>query len=273
MELVLDVGDARLPATLSLPDVAVRGGVVGLHGSSDPSRHHPLYTHLVRTLTPLGVAVLRYDRRPWADGDVPLAVQANDAMAAVRLLRERIREPVALWGYSQGAWAAAVATAEHPAEVDSLVAVSSAGVSPSAQMRYGTAEQLRRNGFPEHVGESLALRTAYEDYLRGHRDRSSTQAMVDRAATQPWFAHAYVRRTLPAPSAWPDLDFEPETVFARVRCPVLACYGENDEWVPVEESIATWRRAGEQVTVVRLPGCGHEPSGPAYTDALARWFT
>ena len=273
MELVLDVGDVRLPATLTLPGAAVRGGVVVLHGASDPSRDHPLYTHLDRTLTPLGVAVLRYDRRPRVDGDVPLAVQARDAMAAVRLLNERVPEGVSLWGYSQGAWAATLAAAEHPAEVRSIVVVSSVGVSPAAQMRYGTAERLRRRGFGEHVGELLALRAAYEDYLRGRRDRASTQAVVDRAAAQPWFAHAHVRRTLPAPDAWADLDFEPEAVFARVRCPVLACYGDDDEWVPVEESVAAWRRACRRVTVVRLAGCGHEPSGPAYTDALIRWFT
>lgn len=272
VELVLDVGDTRLPATLSLPAGPVRHGVVALHGASDPRRSHPLYVHLARTLAPLGVAVLRYDRRPRADGDVPLAVQARDAMVAVRMLRAREDCAVALWGYSQGAWAAALAAAEHPAEVDSLVAVSSVGVTPAEQMRHGTAELLRRNGFSDTVGDLLALRAAYEDYLRGRRDRASVQAIVDRAAHEAWFPLAYVRRTLPTPEAWVDLDFDPKAVFARVRCPVLACYGENDEWVPIEESVAAWRQACDDVTIVRLAGCGHEPGGPAYTDALVRWF-
>lgn len=272
MELVLDVGDTRLPATLSLPAAPVRYGVVALHGSSDPSRNHPLYVHLAHTLAPLGVAVLRYDRRRWADGDVPLAVQARDAMVAMRTLRAREGSAVGLWGYSQGAWAAALAAAEHPADVDSLVAVSSVGVTPAAQMRHGTAELLRRNGFSDAVGDLLALRAAYEDYLRGRRDRVTVQAMVDRAAREAWFPHAYVRRTLPPPGTWADLDFDPKAVFARVRCPVLACYGEDDEWVPIEESVAAWRQACDNVTIVRLAGCGHEPSGPAYTDALVRWF-
>lgn len=72
------------------------------------------------------------------------------------------------------------------------------------------------------------------------------------------------------------MDFDPAPVLARVRCPVLLFYGEEDEWTPVEPSLAAWERSGADVTVVRLPGTDHAPTlggaiSPDYTAALATW--
>ena len=83
------------------------------------------------------------------------------------------------------------------------------------------------------------------------------------------------------------MDFEPAPVFARVRCPVLAFYGETDEWMPIDESVAAWQWAGRasanaDITVVRLPGCDHVPTlderqdidgiSPLYTATLLTWL-
>lgn len=83
-----------------------------------------------------GKRALRYDRRPHVEGDVPLALQASDAIAAAGVLRERFGDvPVGLWGFSQGAWAAPLAAALYPDQVSFLALVSGSGVSPAAQMR------------------------------------------------------------------------------------------------------------------------------------------
>ena len=78
---------AGLAATLTLPEGDVRGGVVPLHPASDGSRRQFLFEHLVETLVPRGVAVLRFDRRPSPAGDVPFEAQADDALEALRELR------------------------------------------------------------------------------------------------------------------------------------------------------------------------------------------
>jgi uncharacterized protein len=229
--------------------------------------------------------VLRFDRRP-SERDVPLQVQAQDALVAVRTLRARLDGadvPIGLWGFSQGAWAAPLAASLSPA-VAFLVLVASTGVSPARQMRYGTAEQVRRAGFgPQALAELATLRAAYEDYLRGHTERTPVQALVDRLSDQPWFPLAWVPRDLPLPGAWEDMDFDPAAIFTRVRCPVLLFYGEDDEWVPVDESIAAWQRAAAEagnaeMTIVRLPGTTHHPTlhggrdlasiSPLYTEHL-----
>jgi pimeloyl-ACP methyl ester carboxylesterase len=77
------------------------------------------------------------------------------------------------------------------------------------------------------------------------------------------------------------MDFDPAPILARVRCPVLLFYGDEDEWTPIEPSIAAWQQAPADVTVVRLAGTDHAPTlggrldrdaiSPEYTAALTDW--
>jgi uncharacterized protein len=270
---------------LTLPEGAVLGGVVPLHPASDGSRRQFLFEHLAETLVPRGVAVLRFDRRPSPAGqDITFAVQADDALAALRALRAKIGDaPVGPWAWSQGAWAASLAAASSPA-VAFLVLLAACGVSPAEQMRYGTAEQLRRHGFGdvEALKELGEVRAALEDAYRDPDRRDEAQAVIDRYADRPWFELAYVPRTLAELGEWTDMDFDPAPILARVRCPVLLFYGDEDEWTPIEPSIAAWQRAAADVTVVRLAGTDHAPTlggghnrdaiSPEYTAALGDWI-
>jgi pimeloyl-ACP methyl ester carboxylesterase len=68
-------------------------------------------------------------------------------------------------------------------------------------------------------------------------------------------------------------------VFAEVRVPTLLFYGEDDEWIPIDESVEAWRRArGDEIEIVRLPGTGHDPTlasgeiSPLYTETLVGWL-
>ncbi|WFE40252.1 alpha/beta hydrolase [Micromonospora sp. WMMD998] len=220
------IGAPGLPATLDLPAGPVRGGLVVLHGSHADKRSHFLYAHLARLLPPAGVAALRFDRRPRVDGhDVPLADQADDAAAAVTELRRHVgAAPVGLWGFSQGSWAAAFTATRHP--VDFLVQVGCSGVSPAAQMRYGTAEQLRRHGYgPDDLAELARLRGVAEGFLRGDVPRPTAQADVDAAAQRPWFPLAFLPRELPeAPGTWADM-----TVARLAGCDHAPTLDEREE--------------------------------------------
>jgi hypothetical protein len=283
---------AELPATLTLPENGVRGGIVPLHPASDGSRRQFLFEHLADTLVPRGVAVLRFDRRPSPTGDdVPFEVQADDALHALEALRaqpEVRAAPLGLWAWSQGAWAAALAAARSP-EIAFLVLLAACGVSPAVQMRYGTAEQLRRSGYGEDdaQAELAELRAALEDALRDRSRLDAAQRVVDRYADRPWFPLAYVPRTLDPSANWPDMDFDPPPIMASVHCPVLLFYGEEDEWTPIEPSIAAWERAAaeagnDELAVARLAGADHAPTlgggegrdaiSPAYTQTLEDWI-
>jgi len=288
-EIVGRQGDGR--GLLRMPDrEQVTGGIVALHGARLPSREQPLFEHLADTLVPLGFAVLSYDRRPSPDGgDVPFDAQADDALAAVTALRAEIGAPVGLFGFSQGAWAAAVAAARSD-DVAFLALVGCSGVSPAVQMRYYTDEQLRRGGYNDaDRAEQLAARLALEQVVRYGTGREDATAALSAARTKPWFDLAYLPASLPSGEiSWPDMDFDPAPIYARVTCPVLLIYGEDEDCIPAGASEDVWRRAAEvsgnaDLTIVDVPGCGHFPSrsstatgradiSPAYSDILTEWF-
>jgi hypothetical protein len=291
-ELTVANGDAELAATLTLPEGTVLGDIVPLHPAADGSRHQFLFEHLADSLVPRGLAVLRFDRRASATGaDVPFAVQADDALSALAALRAQPEVgsvPLGLWAWSQGTWAAALAAARSSG-VAFLILLAACGVSPAEQMRYGTAEQLRRHGYgdADALRELSELRAALEDAVRDHSRSERSQAVIDRYADRRWFPLAYVPRTLEPDADWPDMDFDPAPFLASVRCPVLLLYGEQDEWTPIEPSIAAWQRspaaaADGGLTVVRLVGADHAPTRrgihereavtPAYTQALTEWI-
>jgi len=287
-ELVVGAG-VELPATLSLPTgAAPHSAIVPLHPASERSRDQLLFAHLAEILPPRGMAVLRYERR---GDDVRQEDQVADVVSAVTALASRDdidAGRVGLWGFSQGAWIAPRAAAEVD-RIAFLVLVASTGVSPAEQMRYGTAHHAREAGHGEDAARKIAaLRRVYEDYARGKIERYVAQRAVDSVASEPWFELAYVRRTVPEqPGFWPDLDFDPVPIFARVRVPTLLFYGESDDWQPIDASIAAWRKAAAisgnaDLTIVRLPGTRHAPTlgdrqerdaiAPEYETRLLRWL-
>lgn len=218
-------------------------------------------------------------------------MQVDDALAVVAEIaaRDDIDERrIGLFGFSQGAWVAPLA-ASRSAKITFLVLVASAGVTPAAQMLYGTAKHARMAGFGEGVARRIVeAREVVDDYRRGRTGVHAAQAAIDVIKDEPFFEHAWQPRDLAGLEAkWPDMDFDPEPVFARVRVPTLLFYGEDDEWQPIDASVAAWRRAAERagnadVTVVRLAGTGHAPTlegretveavAPEYERALVDWL-
>ncbi|MEV0648214.1 alpha/beta hydrolase [Phytomonospora sp. NPDC050363] len=287
MELAIRARDADLPATLTLPEGPILGGLVPLHGSNCGQRDFRLYRHLAETLPPQGIAVLRYDRRPNGGHDVPFHVQADDAREAASLLRRHIGEaPIGSWGFSQGGgWVAPLAAATWPDEFAFVVNVSGSSVSPGEQMRYGLAEQLRKHGFGDRVGELAALQDLFYGYLRGKADLAALHARVDEVKDEPWWPLLGYPERVPAAlpgELWPDLDFDIAPAYERLAAPVLCFYGETDEWTPIDDSVRVWaetraRGGHEPATVVRLPGCDHEPwvgdgVHPEYERVLGDWL-
>ena len=260
-------GDLHLPAGGG-PSPAM----IALHPADGASRDHFLFLHLARVLPAVGIAVLRYDRRPGlADR---FEDQARDALAAVSALaarREIDAGRIGLWGFSQGAWVAPLA-ASRSGDVGFLVLVAACGVTPAMQMRWGAAFHLRREGYPAEVERMLEVRTAREGFERGVLARDSAQGVIDEVVREPWFPLAFVPPILPpAPGRWPTMDFDPAPMLARVRVPVLAFYGAEDEWVPIDDSIAALRGAGiPDLTIARLAGTKHHPTlGGGKDDPIA----
>jgi uncharacterized protein len=260
--------------------------VVGLHPADDASRDHYLFRHLAKVLPPRGIAVARFDRR---GDDVPFEDQIADTLDVLAELRRRPdidASRIGLWGFSQGAWIAPLVASR--TDVAFLVLVASVGVTPAAQMLYGTAKHVRAAGFGDGAADRvLAARRVVDEYRRGRGSLADAQRAIDAIKGEPFFAHAYLPAYADTLGPWPDMDFDPVPVFAKVTVPVLLFYGEDDEWQPIDESVAAWRRAAERagnrdVTVVRLPGTGHAPTrggradiesvDPVYERELVAWL-
>ncbi|MBA3716699.1 MAG: alpha/beta hydrolase [Actinobacteria bacterium] len=259
---------------------------MALHGAGMGTRDYFLYEHLHALLPPAGIGVVTFDRRGEGEstGDASrgrFQVQVEDALA----IRETIDvETVGMWGVSQGGWIAPLAAAQSD-RVAFVVGVASTGVTPSAQMMYATAEQLRLAGYGEDVVErALDLRRRFEDSIHDRRvDEEALRSDLLAALDEDWFSHLWLPPTTldeEGKGLWiEEMDFDPEPVFARVRVPALLFFGERDSWTPVEPSVEAWRRArGDEVEIVIVPDAEHEmtlPDGtfaPEYERRLVDWL-
>lgn len=234
-----------------------------------------------------GIAALIYDKRgSGADaGAVSFADLTGDVLAAVELLKSR-REvnprQIGLWGGSEGAGVAAEVAAQS-SDVAFLVSVSGGGVTYSELVTYQFAGRLRERGYTEtEVEEAVAVMRRLHEFVRTGRDPAATQAALDRAWRQRWAAEG-LPRTIPtaaersSSAQWRNLDSDPVKTWERVKVPVLAFWGERDELVPVERSVArigeALKRAGNtDVTIKVIEGADHNLNGAAGHDTSAEYL-
>jgi uncharacterized protein len=280
---VIDSLDASLAATVT---PAGDRALVALHGASEGTREFALYEHLHELLPAHGIGVVTFDRRgEGASTGQPCAgdftTQVLNCEAVIGSLDVA---HVALWGFSQGGWVAPLVAATDP-RVELVVTIASCGTTPAAQMRYGVARHLGDAGFDgDAVAEVLSLRDAYADVMRGCGDEVALAARLGAATEQPWWEFAYLPASVPDPSGrarWvSEMDHDPVPSFAAVAVPVLAFYGEDDEWTPAATSAEIWRSLqGDNVEVHLLAGLPHdltEPDGtvsPRYEALLVSWLS
>jgi hypothetical protein len=286
-EFAVDLGDVEVAATISRGSSS-QGICVALHGANEPSRNYFLYEHLATVMPEAGWDVLRFDRRPSARG-VPLEQQVADLRIVIDTARSELggdHSPVALWGFSQGAWTAALAAAS-TVDATFLILVGFSAVTPGEQMRFATANYLRSAGHSDHAITKLAdLRDAYEAYGRGEIPQREAQATVDRYRSETWFHVVYVPEQLPRIEDVEDpgfLDFDPLPYLISANKPILIFYGDDDEDVPVEGSVSAIEQLDSNIAEIRrLPGARHDLTTgqhedrrvlhPDYESTLAQWI-
>lgn len=243
--------------------------IVVLHGAAAGNQDDPLYMHLARAMNEIGVAVFVYNRRKMRIHSGYTAL-AQDAIAAVQMLKKRDDVDdarIGLWGVSQGGWVAPAAYVQRPDDIAFMILVSSSGVGPVQQMVHAVRNVLGSAGYDARVvSKAVQLRELVHRYYRGEVARDMAQAQIDRHKSEPWFAHLYVGETLPhdvTQTGWyNEMQFEPQPIFRQITAPLLLLYGEDDPWIPVEESIAIWRSAlhaagNDNVEIHRVPRTGH----------------
>jgi pimeloyl-ACP methyl ester carboxylesterase len=222
-------------------------------------------------LPPLGIAVFVFDRRGSAKsgGTVESAdytTLADDGISAQQMLAQDARiDPrrIGFWGLSQGGWLSLLAASRSP-QAAFAISVSAPMTTPDVQMNFAVANILRIKGFSESaVDQAIATRTAVDDFLRGSRDRASTQRMLDAATAEPWFVHTYLEKTFrdPDQSGWAkEMRHDPLATLDAVKQPTFVIYGSADPWVPVQTSLERLRARSARhpnVQVAVVAGADH----------------
>jgi len=257
--------------------------LIAVHPASQGEGAHPFHEHLKTGLPPRGIAVLVFDRRGsgGSEGDFETAGfedLAGDVIAAVKYLQARSnidRSGIGLHGTSQGGRIAPIAAAKHT-EIPFIVAVSASGVSPAEQMDYGVTFHLERAGYDRSVVERvLRLRHLVNKYFRGHLSRTQVAAELRGVEHEPWFEMAYLYPAEELPddvtqSKWHyEMDYEPLSIWKRVKQPSLFIFAELDEWVSIEQSMINYKKTTghlDDFTFVRIDSTDHLMSSTASAD-------
>jgi dienelactone hydrolase len=273
-----------LAGTLIRPDVpGPLPAVVLLGGSSWRERGSVRPDATV--FASFGMAVLIYDKRGYGesggengsgvDPTVPFARTADDALAAVTVLRQRddvVASQVGLAGRSRGGWFAPLAASRVTPgrdDVAFLLLFVAPAVSPAEQETTRRLNELRDGGASEEAraaaAEALRLGWHYGESGAGWDDYAAARS----AAVAAGVDEALLEAAEPAeadPDAWSwvrlNMAYDPVPALERVSVPVLALFGGADSNVTPEQNLGPMRaaleRAGnDDVELVVVPDANH----------------
>ncbi len=265
-------GGVTLTGTLRLPLTKRRHPAIFLmQGSGDADREAESFyaDHFARH----GVATLVYDKRGTGSSggdyrDESFDDFAADALAGVHYLQGRKdinARRVGLYGRSHGGIVAPLA-ASLSKDVAFIINVSGAGVPPYQQVTYQAEAQMRHDGFSEaEIVEAVAyMNLKWEVARTGGEGWDKLQALTQKASGKKWLARAQPATKLEdiVPSWKLQMGYDPMPALEKVRCPVLAVFGELDTLTPVAATTANyWKglaKAGNKnVTIKIFPNADH----------------
>jgi uncharacterized protein len=275
-----------LSDTLFLPVMfeGLRPAVVLVHGSGPQTRH--MVQLYAETLCSWGIAALAYDKRGTGDStgdswDVSFEVLADDAAAAVGLLRQHARidpDKVGLLGGSQAGWIMPLA-ALRSEDVAFIVMLAGPVVTIAQQNVHNVLYNLRANGLSESdVQDAVAHVRLFNRVLSTGEGWELFQQSLEKGRTTPWSDYAWSIDTPPtkeeAESIRREVERDPLLVLQHVRCPVLAVFGGSDNVVPpkenvhrLKEAVKSWNKSNYTIEVV--PEATHTfLKSPTGADAL-----
>jgi uncharacterized protein len=306
-------GDNTLGGVLVLPEGPGPHPAIALvFGSGRADRnYHGVAPHLWRHFARHGFACLAWDKPGVgkSTGDYNAQTfrdRADEALAAVRFLRGRVeirKDRVGLWGHSQGGTVAVLA-ASLSGDVAFLIEVGGSQVVAWRQDIARVEAELRADGFAEDdIHEAVTFTKMRMDLIRGKGEFEDLERSHAAVEKRPWFEYAGRCDRPLFYSARKMVEFDPGPAWERVKCPVLAIYGEKDTSLPPEENLPIIRRGRERagnkdVTIKVVPGADHglkvtrtggpkeagerakarkpgdDPNfAPGYLDLMTEWLT
>ncbi len=288
-----------LSGTLTLPEgEGPHPVVILLHGASWGLRK--FYDAFVEAFLEAGVGSFAFDRRGEGEStgssEQDIFAFADDAVAAWETVRARRgvdAKRVGLWGYSNGAWVAAIAAGRLPGAAF-LLLTGASGVSPAESEAYRRTEDLRAQGIAAATLEAVQRTwTIVFDYIaHGTWDADwddELAALRRRLSADPRLYDLPIPEMVRANPALdsvprfespmfqdiqgrlgginPDFGFDPIPTLRGVRCPILVVLAEHDQNLPPMESALRFRQLGAELPSgqleLRVLPTGHQFGVPS----------
>ncbi|MBL8759650.1 MAG: alpha/beta fold hydrolase, partial [Phycisphaerae bacterium] len=291
--------NATLAATITIPDPATHGpgpypAAVLITGSGPQDRDETLFGHkpfavIADALTRAGVAVLRADDRGVGGSTSPRLGQettedfVGDALAAAHeLARHPEIDParIGLIGHSEGGLIAPMAAARAPDKIAFIVLLAGTGVSGREVLASQLRAMAQAAGAPADAldAQEAAQRRAI-DAIAGNAPPEAVELAVRALArvqlgiapdadvpanVQPALDAAVAQGVKQLSSPWMKtfIRLDPADALSKVRCPVLALFGDKDTQVvpainaePMRQALA--KAGNTRATVEILPNLNH----------------
>ena len=241
-------GDAVLKGTLVLPENCSRQTpvLIMVTGSGLQNRDEELFEHkpfavIADALARAGVATLRYDDRGFGEstGDVISCTTEdlkNDALAGIRLLRERF-DKVGVIGHSEGGTIALMLAAEK--EADFIVSLAGMVISGAETLVWQNRKTYTAAGIPEATVDAYCklIGEAFDARMHGG-PMPQPGANLPEALKENYQA-VLIQIQSPYLKYFLGLDARP--LLGSITCPVLALNGTKDVQVAWEENLDALR--------------------------------
>ena len=241
-------GDAVLKGTLVLPEGCTRQTpvLIMVTGSGLQDRDETLFEHkpfavIADALARAGIATLRYDDRGFGEstGDIINCTTEdlkNDALAGIRLLRERF-DKVGVIGHSEGGTFALMLAAEKQA--DFIVSLAGMAISGAEALVWQNRLTLAAAGLPEETVDAYCKLIAEAFDVRVHGGLMPKPGPNLPEALKQNFQAVLMQIQSPYMKEFLALDMRP--LLGSISCPVLALNGTKDTQVEYEQNLGALR--------------------------------
>jgi uncharacterized protein len=254
-------GAILLSGTLFMPNgIGSWPAIAITHGSGKDSKQHSGFISLATLLVSEGFAVLIYDKRGVGGStgvyeEAPdLNVPAGDLIAAVNYLHSRKevdKNKIGVYGHSQGAWVAPLATTICE-KISFLIAACGGGVSVQEQNLFSQRNEMIKKGYKVVEADSASSfgKILYK-YLASGDDYEQVNFHYKNSVDKKWFRFFEdmgFSKQLPPPSMvkqsmfnfFKFTSYDPQSTVRSIKVPTLVILAGNDESVPSEKSKQKW---------------------------------
>jgi len=272
---------ARLSGTLTLPQKrGLYPAVLLISGGGDQNRDSLILGHrpflvIADHLTRKGIAVLRFDDRGIGSstGDRSIATTkdyAQDAYAGVKFLKNQKEidsRHIGLIGHSEGSSIASLVAAKVK-DIAFVILLAGPGL-PGEEYNYQYTKSVSRilGHSEDTISAQLILQKQIFKILLHEKDSKKAESKLRKIleGLKPPMPQEKIESNLKrylSPWFRFSINYDPGKTLKRVKCPVLALYGEKDIQVPPAGNAEAVKQAlcnggNEKYEVKVLPGLNH----------------